>query len=99
MEKIMCSAIWVKNVNSTCHKPKNIDNGIVVCGYRHCDCIGLLSTIYDRGTIIKFDKVQGFLTTNNRFVNRIEAKQIAINANQLLERECGKDELFSEDVW
>jgi hypothetical protein len=43
--------------------------------------------------------VQGFVTSTGRFVDRVEAKKIATAANQLLERESGKTELFSEDVW
>lgn len=43
--------------------------------------------------------VQGFVTDIGRFVDRYEARKIAEAAGQLLPRECGKAELFSEDVW
>lgn len=42
---------------------------------------------------------QGFLTEDETFVNRVAAKRIATEAGQLLEREAGLRELFSEDVW
>ena len=42
---------------------------------------------------------QGFITENGTFVDRVSAKYIARFHNQLLEREAGLEELFSEDVW
>lgn len=100
MERIMCSAIWVKDPDKILvHKPRNIDCGIVICGYRHCDCLNIIQLMYDRPTFIKLGHVQGFLTTYKRFVDRVEAKQIATQANQLLDRASFYDELFSEDVW
>lgn len=44
---------------------------------------------------------QGFLTSDGRYVNRIEAFYIAYKANQLLseKRHSGKPELYSEDLW
>lgn len=50
---------------------------------------------YNRSTY-----VQGFWTSENRFVDRIEAKKIAVAANQLIVPiENTYPELFSEDVW
>ena len=49
---------------------------------------------------LKSTATQGFLTNDNRFVDRYEAKKIAVTANQLIVPE--KDtyaELYSEDVW
>ena len=52
---------------------------------------------------IKYDKataVEGFLTDDNRFVDRHEAKAIAIAANQLIVPiEKTFPALYSEDVW
>jgi len=42
---------------------------------------------------------QGFILSNGRFANRIEAKFVAINADQLLERASKTHRLFSECVW
>lgn len=42
---------------------------------------------------------QGFLTSAGRFVRRLEARDIARIAGQLLPREAGLAELYSEDVW
>lgn len=42
---------------------------------------------------------QGFVTSHNRFVGRIEARKIAVAADQLIERAGKLPELYSEDVW
>ena len=48
----------------------------------------------------KKSAIQGFLTNKDRFVDRYEAKEIAIAANQLIvPEEETYTELFSEDVW
>ena len=51
---------------------------------------------------IQYDKssaIQGFWTSNSRFVDRYEAKWIAVAANQLIvPEEETHAELFSEDV-
>lgn len=67
-------------------------------GKRHADILHkmMLHQIeYDRTSA-----VQGFWTSNNRFVDRYEAKIVAVQANQLIvpiEKTFSK--LFSEDVW
>lgn len=39
---------------------------------------------------------QGFVTNTGRFIDRVEAYRVALNAGQLLR---GTPNLFSEDVW
>ena len=63
---------------------------------RHDTVIHLMATM---GVQTPITGKQGFLTNQWQFVDRHEAKRIAAAANQLLPREAGKDELFSEDVW
>lgn len=41
---------------------------------------------------------QGFLTSKKRFVDRLEAAEIAMNAGQIEAPRYGP-ELFSEDLW
>ena len=62
---------------------------------RHHDIINMLSEIYP--TPIKGE--QGFITNTGRFVDRIEAKVIAIRENQLIPRAGKTKRLFSEDLW
>ena len=102
IEKIMCSAIWVKDKDIEYkYYPTNINYGLVVCGYRHHNCLEHLSNIIDRQKMVECGSIQGFLTNNNRFVDRKEARIIAENANQLIEAETTStgNQLFSEDVW
>jgi hypothetical protein len=42
---------------------------------------------------------QGFITSEGRFVNRVQALQIAHQARQIIKKTGGDRDLFSEDVW
>jgi hypothetical protein len=105
-ERILCSAIWYKKIKAvpsefSIHEKtivSNISEGVVICGHRHYNCI--LTLIYLSGYSTKTkdcgEYEQGFLTSNNRFIGRKEAAQIAFAAGQTKEL---KETLFSEDVW
>ena len=45
------------------------------------------------------NSTQGFLTSSNLFVNRSEAMQIAVKADQLNDFHISKDHLFSENLY
>ena len=79
----------------------------VMCGRRHAD---VFQQMFSLG--IKYDKrshVQGFWTNQDRFVDRYEAFDIALEAEQIIPSalECYMETrpelkgipLFSEDVW
>ena len=90
MEKLIASAIKFYN--------KETKEWIVMTGMRHADIL------YDMYMLhIDYDKKkyqQGFLTNHGNFVDRYEAKNIALAANQLIvPEEQTYAELFSEDVW
>lgn len=101
-EWILCSAIHYDdgeiNTRRTCKNyPKT---GIVICGYRHPDIIGILPTNNSlRNDGKEYKCTQGFITSKGRFVNREEAYLIAKKANQLLNDFEGKSKLFSEDIY
>ena len=42
---------------------------------------------------------QGFLTNEGRFVNRIEAFNIAKAAGQIIHKDDLTNELYTEDMW
>jgi hypothetical protein len=42
---------------------------------------------------------QGFVTNTGRFVDRVEARGIAEEAGQLIDRAQTSSRLFSEDMW
>ena len=95
---ILCAAIWFMDGNKYSHQPRNIDEGIVVCGRRHHNIYltvaDILKKDYKEHTFD--DGVQGFLTSDDRFVDRKEGGQIAFDAGQTAKlTEC----LFSEDLY
>lgn len=70
---------------------------VIICGKRHSDC---LNEAYEIG--YEWDKeelVQGFLTDDNRFLDRYDAKKEARKYRQLVEDNDNFRELFSEDIW
>lgn len=103
-EYILCAAIHYDdgeiNINRRCKNyPKT---GIVICGFRHPDIIGILPTnnsMRNDGKVYKC--TQGFITSKGRFVDRIEAYKIAKREGQLLVGADfeGKVQLFSEDIY
>jgi hypothetical protein len=105
-EYILCAAIWYKDLPTQKLLPKNIDKGIVVCGQRHGHCIDIMRSLGTlRSVTFGPDSVgeneQGFLTSKNRFVERIEAAEIAAKQGQvqidsLINPMVG---LFSEDLY
>lgn len=71
-EVILCAAILHKNYNNpTTNSPKNT-NGLVLCGYRHTHIREQQKALGVNATDIE----EGFLTSENRFVNRIEGAEL-----------------------
>lgn len=67
----------------------------IMMGRRHPD---IFKKMYEMG--IEYDKlthIQGFMTNNDKFLDRCEAKQYAIECGQI--KESKFDELYSEDLW
>ena len=107
IERIICAAVWfktfpiLKEITSDMLRPYNCDCGIVFSGHRHPHCIyqavaisGKRQSELGKGD----DVIQGFLTNLNRFVDRIEGAQIALDNGQITELQYGK-RLFSEDLY
>ena len=105
MEKIVASAIKFF--------PKDSDFPVIVTGFRHCNCLAWMfehQVDYD-----KITHIQGFVTSENRFVDRYEAAEIAWREHQILEWSIVYHQmavdlekngvftraymLFSEDLW
>lgn len=88
MEKIICAAI------------KLVESGKVYYGHRHNHCLeamnGELSWTMNRQEISKVEKIQGFVTSTGRFVDREEGAKIHIeNGGELGYNKS----LFSEDLY
>jgi hypothetical protein len=100
VEYILCAAIWYDHLLDLeySHQPKNINTGFVICGHRHHNCIAIRDLLGpDR------IHVQGFLTNENRFVNRTLAYKIALAANQIMPESLAdaglKKQLYSEHLY
>jgi hypothetical protein len=101
IEKIICSAIWYKELPTPVHRPINIDEGCVVCGHRHPHCIHTMYSLTGKRSVEpevgKY--TQGFLTNKNRFVDRTEGAKIALESKQIEKLEYSSTELYSEDLY
>jgi hypothetical protein len=97
---ILCAAIWVQDGSAHVHQPKNVPYGFVVTGRRHHNCWQILTMINRDETIERRRKEglikQGFLTSDNWFVDREEGMHIAFLAGQTHQN---TGELFSEDLY
>ena len=105
-EYILCAANHYDDGKKHVFKPRNIESGFVVCGRRHHNCISTFAQIVgfpytEDGLGIMRTEIQGFLTNLDRFVDRLEALEIARNANQLLPDEGVNEKigLFSENLY
>ena len=81
-------------------------NGTIICGYRHSDCYEVLKKLLGLTTSDELPgrEHQGFLTSDNRFVDRKEAWYIAKENNQikfgLIASENNEDSiLISENLY
>lgn len=106
MEKIICSAIWYKELElkrpdvlePKNYRPNNCDRGIVFCGWRHPNCLYQMVAVMGLKNYEAGDSEEGFLTNKNRFVDRIGGAKIALEAKQITELRYGK-QLYSEDLY
>jgi len=92
---IVCAAIWYQSKDVYAHQPKNVQNGIVSCGLRHCNCFSILFTMFPDRCYLN-NHIDGFLTSDNLFVTRKEAGEIAFKSGQIKNL---TDCLFSEDIY
>jgi hypothetical protein len=105
-EYILCAANHYDDGKEHHAQPKNIKTGFVICGHRHHCCIGMFALMVgfpynEKGLELMRTEEQGFLTNTNRFVDRLEALEIAKNANQLKPDERINEHvgLFSENLY
>ncbi len=93
-ERILCAAIWFDDKIEYPHQPKNIDQGRVFSGWRH-------SSIYPqlRVYVLGSEITEGFLSSQNRFLTRIEAGKTALSTGQIKELKYSDEDLYSEDLY
>lgn len=103
-EYILCAANWYKDLPLVCKdipgellRPKNCDRGIIFCGLRHPFCLYQMVAMTGKSQHEAGEEIQGFLTSENRFVDRKEGADIHIkNGNKL---NYSSNQLFSEDLY
>lgn len=81
-ERIICAAIFYDDGIERGNMPVNAKTGVVACGLRHANCFAILHTIYPERDYIN-NSTQGFLTSLNRFVDRVKAGEIALKSGQI----------------
>jgi len=99
VEKVICSAIWYKELPTPYHRPVNVDVGIVFCGLRHVHCLHQMVVMTGKYQHEVGKDIQGFLTNKNRFVDRKEAAKIALETHQIEKLSYFKDQLDSSDLF
>ena len=94
-ERILCAAIHYEDGKHYPGQPENITTGIVLCGRRHHN---IIANYYILTGKMEYMSTQGFITSHDRFVNRVDAMEIATAAKQVGQTQKA-GELFSEDLY
>jgi hypothetical protein len=104
-EYIICAANWYKDLElkkndfpSTHLRPKNIVSGIVFTGRSHLRCLYQVVAMTGLKQAEHGDFVEGFITSEDRFVERAEAAQIALASGQIKKLQYSSTDLYSEDL-
>lgn len=93
---IICSAVWFHDGKKYSHQPNNVFEGIVITGRRHHNCFFTRCPDGDFESVKSIANTQGFLTSDNIFLDRKEAGKLAFEVGQIEKvTEC----LFSEDIY
>ena len=84
-EYIICAAIWYRKGYEDKVSPRgfvaqNLNTGVVVGQWRHPNVLHAYRQLTGKRTI---GEVQGFLTSEGNFVDRVQAMEIAYNAGQV----------------
>jgi len=99
-EYIICAAIWFDDGIDRELPEIEGKTGYVIAGRRHHNVFFTASVLTQGGRICLPEKeVQGFITNKNRFVDRIEAADIAFKAGQIEQPTTHPLGLFSEDLY
>lgn len=92
-ERVLCAAVWYPDGPDTVYGPSNAHGrGFIWCGHNHAAILEAAVELRGWRTTMKH---QGFITTENRYVDREEAVRIAVAAGQV---PAGTDTLYAEDL-
>jgi hypothetical protein len=96
-EYVLCAAIYFDDGKHYEHQPKNISSGFVITGRRHHNCYTTLFILSGKRSC-DYKNIQGFLTSKDRFLDRVESYHLAVKSEQIKDDSEIKS-LHSEDVW
>jgi len=98
---ILCSAIHIETGEEHVHSPRNIKTGFVVSGRRHHNCFATIMNLVPecREKYRRKDMIQGFITSDDRFLTREESLYVAIECGQVDPDNMICGTLTSEDLW
>ena len=101
-EWVICAAIWYKhrfrNPAPRGFIAQNIDKGMVIGQYRHGNCIYTHKQTRLCRCVSDGRQVQGFLTSEGRFVDRWQGMELAYLAGQVSEERAKKKDYNGEYV-
>lgn len=99
---VICAAVHFLNREVYQEQPKNIELGFVVAGRRHNNAFQTAFLLYGEDEVQEnvrkelWIPICGFITSDNRFVTRPEAAEIAFEAGQTV---VDKQFLISEHLY
>jgi hypothetical protein len=101
-ERIICAAIHYQDDKPHERQASNIKTGLVIAGLRHGNCFITLEELVPDPDSSKLKA--GFITSEDRFVDRKEAYKIAFNAEQIINQYTRVEpneytRLHSEDIY
>jgi len=88
---VLCAAIWYDDGEKSPSNVHNIKTGQVILGYRHGNCYQILKQLYPDRRYVK-DCVEGFLTSNDLFIDRKQGAKLAYDQKQ-----CGEVEILTSE--
>jgi hypothetical protein len=104
-EYLLCAAIHYQDGKKHVYQPKNIETGFVVAGRRHSNCIITVDILTHSNPDLQKDSIlprientQGFVTNEDRFVDRKEGWSVAVASGQI-KFDDKENILFSEDLY
>lgn len=86
INQIICAAI-------------KLPDGLIFRGHRHHNCIESISKMEKYKGLRVTSDMQGFITSENKFVGRVEALNIQIEAKIPSKRGKYSNKLYSEDLY
>lgn len=94
-EFVLCAAIYINDGEVHEGQPQNIQIGFVICGRRHHNCYQTIKDLCGENVNSKYGKLisamssdeirkhQGFITSEDRYVDRKDAWKIAKENEQI----------------